>query len=541
MSQNIHEPTVFAYVYLRGSAAVADDNRRAILKQFDCFADKYHLGACNEYPYKRATDVSLSALYDRNTKFNILVRAKSEYPKSEKGLYIECLLYCYHDTLILQFILTKLGWRTNLAAGWDELNFLLRDGFDFREIGDSGAGTVGVSLVYWACCDPDVPIDRYLAGLQQIVDNRPLRHVAIELSGSLGALWFCEQCFAPDAHPISQNLWLLLTQPTADLEVNERFSQPRLDAPSDFSIVALAIHKIAYEREEFFKERTQMDHERRQLEPKVRMLVNSQRTFGRDLDELRSEKGKAIQRDLATAGAQLADYQYRVGLLRELFRTLVINQRVMSINAVAVLSEAGAQQVARSSDREQRALMFLSNWNSDEIFRKMAGDTKALCEQIKSDIEYESSFAERIAGSLQAIREQLQISGQRELGEIAYHLSIESAALVASIMALIAVEILLKDHERSVLAWAWAMFSVVAVFTAAQVVSDGYQRKPLQRNSVALTIGLGALCIALKALGETITSSVPWVNIAVGSAAALAFGCGAWFIHKYLARVFEHD
>lgn len=162
---------------------------------------------------------------------------------------------------------------------------------------------------------------------------------------------------------------MLVTPRQAEAQVNPRFYQPRLNGPPDFAIVALARHKIVYERTEYLREREGAKQIQDDLERRVREIVDMQRRLGPELDELRSHNAVKFQRKLAEAGTVLADYGQSIGLLKELRRTVVVNQRNFLINSVALISTRGADEVARSVDQDGAAARFLARSHRDEIFR----------------------------------------------------------------------------------------------------------------------------------------------------------------------------
>ena len=115
--------------------------------------------------------------------------------------------------------------------------------------------------------------------------------------------------------------------------------------------------------------------------------------------------------------------------------------------------------------------------------------------------------------------------------EIGHHLSIDSAAVVASVLAVIVVEAILKESKVDWVWWFLALTLVIGSFAAIQV----FGRKSLDRFSVAMTIGLGGAALA-ESLMEPRTFGFleqysVWISehvhlgISIGTGVALALVC----------------
>lgn len=492
-----HDPAIFLFIYLRKPLPNSQqDERISILKNFDAFADKYRLEPSVDTPYRRASEIDLNRLDSALSDFELLVRLSTPSPKPGIGTYYEALAYAYHDVFFLQLTISKYSeWTGSLVTGWNELTASLRDGYDGSDLEAAGRELLGLSLVFWSVTDNDVAIDAYIDNISLIADRNEMRKTTLNFSGEL---WLSDRKLFESRLTISQKVWLLLTPRSAEAAVNQRFYQTHPNAPPVFAVVALALHKSEYEWGEYRKEREAMEVARTALDLQVAELVNLQRHLGPELDELRSRKGKSVQRKLAETGAELADYQGRIGLLKELRRTLIINRRTLFINSVALISSTDAAEVMKSIDRETAASAVLSSWGGDEIFGTEAGRVNAMSSQLESDIDYSTSLAERHYRALGAVRDQLQIAGQRDLGEMVHHLSIDSAAVVASVVAVIVVDLAFReDHHLGLQDWCWVLFFIVGAFAAVQVLSDS-QGKVLERWSVSVTSGLFGAGLALR-------------------------------------------
>lgn len=332
---------------------------------------------------------------------------------------------------------------------------------------------------------------------------------------------------------------MLVTPRSAEPHVNARFYQPRRTGPPDFAIAALARHKISYERTEYLREREVAKRVQEDLERRVRRIVNMQRCLGAELEELRSDHAVEFQRELAGAGAVLADYGQSVGILAALRRTVAVNQRNFLINSVALISKAGAGEVARSIDQEGAAARLLARTHPEEIFAREASTFQGLCQQLESDIDYGNSLTKRHAATLGSARDQLRIAGERELGEIAHHLSIDSAAVVASVVAVIVTEMVLKAEGaigEPIARWSLALALVVGSFAVTQVLSSGCRGKNLERWSVALAAGLLGVFLAnqffsAEYFGFLARFRLHHVHELVALAAGMLAG---WFSHRGL-------
>ena len=163
--------------------------------------------------------------------------------------------------------------------------------------------------------------------------------------------------------------------------------------------------------------------------------------------------------------------------------------------------------MARTERQEEAAATFLRRWPEGEIFGSALGRMHGVCEQLDSDIDYANAIMERHAASLRSGSEQLQIAGQRQLGEMGHHIAIETAAVVASVAALIVVE-LLKAHQtlenRPALATNMIFLGVTGPFFLVQWLTRGGEAKTwLEPVSFAAMIGFAVGSAVAKWRGET--------------------------------------
>ena len=492
----ISDPALFFSISLRKHRAdFVEDGRKQVLRMLDAFIEKYALEPDLETKrrYGRAADIDLVALAESPSTFEMLLQCHTQYPETRTGTYYECLAYVYHDALILQIMITKFGdWKGAFRAGWEELTGSLRSGFEGAAFAEAGRATLGLSAVYWAIASSHSEIGTQKELFRSIAGDTTLWQTATDLGAPL---WHCQQLLFPEYGAISQDLWMLITPRSAEAQVNQRFYQPQVNGPPDFAMAALARHKMVYEGGEFRREREGMERIEKDLERRVDEIVHFQRRMSAELEELRSDKGVEFQRKLAEAGAVLADYGQSVGLLKILRRTVLVNLRTFLIHSVALLTSHGAEEVARSVDQEATAARWLAKSQRDEIFGREMGGFQLLSRELDSTIDYASSVIERRALSVRSASDQLRIAGERELGEIAHHLSIDSAAVVASLVAVITTEMIIKPAEirtaeEAVGRWSLALALVVGSFALTQILSSGCRGKHLERWSTAIALGL---------------------------------------------------
>jgi hypothetical protein len=262
--------------------------------------------------------------------------------------------------------------------------------------------------------------------------------------------------------------------------------------------MALAAHKSHYEVRQHVLEIGRMECLRESIDHKVSGVLKTQQTAGLKLENLRSHESEELGRQLAKASAVLADYRNSVNVLKRVRQTIAINRRNFLVNGVELISTEGKLQMERSADWEQAALAFLSSLREDGIFLPEIGRIQAMFQQLDSDIDYSESVCEAHTASLHAVSDQLRIAGERHLGEMAHHLSIDSAAVVASIFAVIAVEIVLKDAVSKPAAWFLSLFLIVGSFGGTQILSSRWRGAWLERTSLGLATGCLACYLVLK-------------------------------------------
>lgn len=538
------DPTILVWICLQRQAPDKQpDPRLEVMKQVDAFARQHGLKTSRASIRRSAADIDLLGLDRSPDKYDLLFQAHTDYPEPAAGTYYESLVYAYHDSLIVQVVITRFAdWVGNLTEGWHELSSLFREAFEDVSLNGTSDFALGVSVVYWAIADDELEPETYEREVRAIADGMDLRRSATDL----GPLWRCEQRIFPN-ETLLQDFWILVSPRTKEKDVNRRYVQPYGEDPPDFPIVALARHKILFERSRYLRELQSLKQARNALDRRADKIFRLQRRLAPELHELLSKEAIAYQQLLVSATASLAEYNQTVSLLRELRRTVLINVRNFTINAVMLASAAAAEKVDRSMNQEQAASDFFATLPEDEIFGSDIGNFHGFFEQLNSDVDYADSLIERHSALLRSASEQLRIAGERELGEMAHHLSVDSAAVVASIAAVVAVEIVLKRLEGGTAgeghAWNLALLMIVGAFAATQTLSSGGRGKILERSSVALTFGFLAGFLATRAWTPerqwplAAVEFFDWRNIAILIAGAIVGWLGhSWWGHRIRRR-----
>lgn len=427
-----------------------------------------------------------------------------------QGAKDECLLHAYHEVLVIQIAVSKQqDWKGTLVEGFNELMHCAKRYFECNGI--ITGRVYGISSVYWALTADELSADSYAEEIRLVVGESDLPSVSTDFGGRLSR---SERPTFPGLE-VSQDIWLLVTPRFAEFDVNRRFNQPFHNAPPTFATMALAGHKVHYEEGEHELEISRMKLRREGIDRDVSVVVNAQRTFGSQLDDLRSRESEKLGEQLAEVGAALADYRNSVNVLKRLRRTIAIDRRNYLVNGVELISAEGKLQIERSVDWEKTALVFLSNLKDDRIFLPQIGRIQAIFEQLDSEIDYAESVCEAHTASLRAVSDQLRIAGERQLGEMAHHLSIDSAAVVASIFAVIAVETVLKDAGSNLAPWFITLFLVAGSFGVTQLLSSRWRGGWGERASLALAGGcLG--CYLMLTFGGTmrrVLTEIGWNGV----------------------------
>ena len=482
------------------------------------------------WPHERATDIDLVELHRSAAHQDRLLWLHREDPGASE---IQCLVYSHHDSLIIQIIIGKLGDPTDMAVAWADAVSVLQNGFDGNLLEAARQRAIGASAVFWAMTDEgtDGWAEAHGADVARILGGPVERRTDTDL----GPLWSSDAATLPAAPSVSQDNWVLIT---ATDEASERAAQKRFitvrDGDScDFVKVALAKHKIAFEAGQYHQEHEALEREKESLERRARWIVRTQAYHDVGLTDLRSSESEEFQQKLARAQPNLAAYSHAASSVEDLRRTVVVNRTNFLINCVALVAEAGVSEVASAADQEVAATRFLETWQEkkgDGIFLPELGKMRALSTQLDVDSDYSGRAIARHAASLRSGGEQLDIAGQRELGEIAAHGALQGAAVAASVAALLATELLRTGdnlEEDPVLSFNVIALAVAFSFALVELLTEPL-RGGLQRFMSAATVAFaGATIASLVWSGEGPPLLVDGVFILVGYAVG-------WWLHRTL-------
>jgi hypothetical protein len=438
------EPALFISIYLHQERREDQAMRGAILRQVQAFMDAYKLEVPQDSKalYREVAKVDFSAGHSRHELFTLLFEAQAGLAR-KVGAGYQAIIYSYHDSIILQFLLTRFpDWRGTLTEGWEDLASEFRAGFGEWIVHETEFSIFGASAVYWVMTDHKTHPESYEPEIRGLLGDSVKR-----TETDIGPLRNSELAFFPENN-FHQDLWVLLTKNDSEKEANERYSK-LAGGPPAFGEVMLARHKIFFELDQHRFLRKAMEDRGRILEKKTFAFISEQRRLGPKLDELVSETAIQFEEKLTQATNRLAAYRNRLGRLRELRRTLEINRRNYTLHCLRLISAKKFAQVERARDRLLVAGQALDSLEHDQIFNADLGTITQHCQQVDTDIGYSESVADRHTEALRAASDQLRIAGERETAEMARHMAVDSAAVVASIAALVVIELAEKRHHES--------------------------------------------------------------------------------------------
>jgi hypothetical protein len=328
-------------------------------------------------------------------------------------------------------------------------------------------------------------------------------------------LWFCDDSFFPNAR-LHEDRWLLITPPSSETEVNKRYYQTRDRGAPEFAKFALARHKMFFEIGQHRAVRKTLEQEAKTLDALTSSFLETQSRLGSKLDEVLSQTANTFQTKLGRATYLLAEYRNQTGRLRELRKTIDVNRRIYLINAIQLMSEEKRYIVARSSNRDGAATEILDACTDDGIFGFDLGIISQYFHQLDTDIEYAQSRIDRHTSSLRSGSDQLRIAGEREIAEIAHHMAVDSAAVIASIGALVVMELAVKPHmeemalhvqkespkttiiyHNNLEGWFLMGAVVLATYGVTQAVGSRVRRLKPGLKTIAAAFGLMFCWIAL--------------------------------------------
>ena len=411
-------------------------------------------------------------------------------------------IYTSHDAFIVQVGIDRQGaWRGTLGDGYRLLGGVFNA--DLLRRSESPAW-YGAALTYWAMADDGCDVSAYLEDTRAII-GRLVRKTRVEH----GVLWHGAASVPGRVH----DAWLLMSPHLArdkQQRLNERFFAA--EAPH----VRACINQLRFRHyhRQLETDRPLLLHEEQQLDDAglalLRTIDAHSRSEAPQITHFRSEASEDFQREVHRAANRLAWYRSHVSELKRTRRTLHIARRNYVIHAASILSDRARLEILGSDSHESAAVRLLTHWKDapdggDENLLTDFGQMREVCDQLSADLEYSDEAIERNRAVLQSSTEQLQIAGQRELGEISHHMSIDSAAVVATLLAFVAVEALVKPLDLDHSIFGLGLVLCVASLAFSILVWKAQGRHPktlLERGSLVVTIGVIAATIA-SALAES--------------------------------------
>jgi hypothetical protein len=487
----VRDPTLFLSIYLhkrsRGMASV--------LHQLNIFGQKFGLepNLKLKNAYRKASEIDLD-LFDRSqSEFHVLAHMQSRDSTPCSGSFYDFMIYTYHDAIVIQMQNTRFqDWQGTFIDGYKELASEVRGSFDSACLTSAGLSAFGMSVVYWTIFDNDLRSSGYE---DEIAKLSPSQEMDIRQTVSdLGLLWSTDTRFFENLE-INQDLWVLGTSRNFEEQVNDRYSRIVNGDLPPFAKVALAHHKIFFEIGQHQQVRKRLDDDANVLDEETRRFLERQRELGAELDDLLSDRAVRFEQDLCAATNSLAHYRNDIGRLKELRRTIEVNRRNYVVACIQLLNENLFAELVRSREREKTALKILDGLTNDEVFGHDLGNIGHSYQQLDTDIGYADSVAERHDLSLRSGTDQLRIAGEKEIAEIARHMSIDSAAVVATLAAVVAIELVVRDHGSPKHMWESLLligWSILGGYGLTQALGSRLRGNRPGKNSIVAAFGLAS-------------------------------------------------
>ncbi len=532
--QTVREPALFCSIYVHRHLPgfLRRDPRLVLLEMLETFADRHELAPFGTLcPHTRPSEIDLVALHRAPPAHRPLVWLSG--PEGSDPLY-EALAYAHADSLVLHLHIGRSdAWCRTLAEGWQELSVDLRSNLDAEALEAAMDRTFGMSVVYWATAVAGDDASVHDASARRLFEPS----VARPTETDIGALWRCERPLYPELSRLSQDAWLLVTPPGAreESEANRRYANLRGDGPPDFTIVALALHKFAFEWREFADQHEELGRIRRSLDRRAHWILDTQRYYGSQLGELDTRESAEFQEKLARAANSLGDYRGTVSRIKELSRTLWVSRTNFLVHSTALVSADGADRVAAAADQEAAAADLLNDrhgHHEEEIFRRELGLMQGKRAQVTADIDYAERLIERYEAAVEAGGERLRMGEVAAAARSASIARVEVAAAVAALAAVVAVELLQLFPDlgaRPLVAINLLLLSATTSFAIVLGLAGvGRIRTRVDRGSMCAAAG----CVAGAgfALGA---GADPTPGLFVANAAVIASGAvGAWILQS---------
>jgi hypothetical protein len=432
--------------------------------------------------------------------------------------------YQDHDALVLQVTAAGVGTR-DLSLGYETIGGSLFEGIDGAVLEAASADTLGISVLYWAAGEYDWTD----AAVASDIEALPGTGDVLQAGSDIGRLFMSRIVGWPNAPTVSQDRWVLLSRPGVEGLVDSRFLL-ECDNPPPFVAAAIARHKSEFEWNQFQRAHAKLKELNERLGQTADAVLDAQRLKH---PCSRADQWLEFREVLVDAADASARFQEALSYCRALRRTLEINRSTFVMCAPALLSEAGHVSVQASPRREEASEAFLDQANDAALFGSEVGRMTTACRQVDADLDYMEQALRRHdvvrqSGQLQ-LQSQLEVSSQAELREMAADLremsklhNVEAAAVVASLVGFVVVELLKLGEERSLsrrhpsLAFHLVLLAVFAAFAIARIPSTRASEKSwLDRISFALAtgIGIGALGVWLWPSVVTIVPDLAFVGL----------------------------
>jgi hypothetical protein len=411
--------------------------------------------------------------------------------KPSFGSFYDFMIYTYHDAIVIQIQNTRFqDWQGTFINGYKKLASEIQDALDPSCLMSTGLSAFGISVVYWTISDNDLHSSRYEDEIEKL---SPSQKMDIRQTVSdLGLLWSTDARFFENLE-IDQGLWVLGTSRKFEEQVNDRYSRIVNGEPPPFAKVVLARHKIFFEIGQHQQVRKGLDDDANVLDEETLRFLEGQREMGAELDDLLSDRAVRFEQKLSAATNSLAHYRNDIGRLKELRRTIEVNRRNYLVACIQLIDEQMYRAVTRSRERDKTALKMLDRLTTDEVFGHDLGNIGQSYQQLDTDIGYADSVADRHDLALRSGTDQLRIASEREIAEIARHMSIDSAAVVASLAAVVAIELAVRDHEPEQHLWESLLligWSILGGYGLTQALGNRLRGNTPGRNSIVAAFGL---------------------------------------------------
>jgi len=446
--------------------------------------------------------------------------------RRDDDLAFEAVAYRHHDVLVTQVMCSSCA-ALPMREGYSATGEHVLNSFNRLVLEEASATTIGASLFYWQCAPEgtsaatiDDEVSALLADPGQLLART-----------DVGCLWLSPDPDFLMAPTVSQDRWVLVTTPEAAQSALPRFVHGGLGTPP-FVTVSIARHKWRYEMREYEHGSRLARRTRAEMADTTRDIASALEEFkGPDLPK--PDATAALQQAVIRAARVSSELQEVVSRFRALQRTLDVNRINFTTHAPTLLSEAGHGIVRGSQRPEESASAYLDAYTDEVLFSRQIADMQRSRQQIDADLDYldhdiRRNDLARQTAQLQ-LQLELQVAGQTELREMASLHSVEAAAVVASLIAIVAAEAMkLGGEEHSIagtngrLAFNVLLLAAAGSFALVRLFATFNQKKTLiERGSVAVTGGFAVGTVVAWIWGRTIPLHADIGFVVVGALLSL--------------------